>query len=109
MWKEYVFSMVFAAVTLVGITCTMYQIYKMTILDAKSRGLKHPKFWAFFSMNGNNSSGLLLYLIGRRKYPIISMSQANQKEIATRKKKIGLGLIFLVVGSIGFISCIFLL
>lgn len=109
MWKEYVFSIVFAAVLLVGITCTMYQIYKITIIDAKSRGLKHPKFWAFFSMSGNNSSGLLLYLIGRRRYPIINMSETNQKEITTRKKKIGLGLIFLAVGSIGLISSLFLL
>ena len=58
------------AIALVGAICTAWQIYQMTVSDAKARGLKHPKFWGFWAMNGNNSSGLILYLIGRRKYPV---------------------------------------
>ena len=52
------------AIALVGAICTAWQIYQMTVSDAKARGLKHPKFWGFWAMNGNNSSGLILYLIG---------------------------------------------
>ena len=37
-------------------------------------------------MSGNNSSGLLMYLIGRRKYPIVNMSESNAKELEKRKK-----------------------
>ena len=69
------------AIALVGAICTAWQIYQMTVSDAKARGLKHPKFWGFWAMNGNNSSGLLMYLIGRRKYPIINMSENNAKEL----------------------------
>lgn len=58
------------AVALVGAIETTYQIYKLTVLDASSRGLKHPRLWGLLATNGNNSSGLLLYLLGRRKYPI---------------------------------------
>ena len=91
------------AIALVGAICTAWQIYQMTVLDAKARGLKHPKFWGFWAMNGNNSSGLLMYLIGRRKYPIINMSENNAKELEKRKKSAGVGLVFLAIGVIGII------
>ena len=74
------------AIALVGAICTAWQIYQMTVSDAKARGLKHPKFWGFWAMNGNNSSGLILYLIGRRKYPVQNMSIEDQEKIETRKK-----------------------
>jgi hypothetical protein len=64
----------------------VFQIYQMTVIDATARGLKHPKFWGVFTMSGNNSSGLLMYLIGRRKYPIVNMSESNSKELEKRKK-----------------------
>ena len=91
------------AIALVGAICTAWQIYQMTVSDAKARGLKHPKFWGFWAMNGNNSSGLLMYLIGRRKYPIINMSENNAKELEKRKKSAGVGLVFLAIGVIGII------
>ncbi|MGX6978081.1 hypothetical protein ACWN8V_02220 [Vagococcus elongatus] len=62
-----------------------YQMYKMIELDAENRGLKHPKFWAIFSAGGQNGSGLLLYLIGRRKYPL-NMGTYNQELMERRKK-----------------------
>lgn len=99
-------AVVCGAVTLVGAVETSYQIYKMTVIDARSRGLKHPKFWGVFAMNGNNSSGLLMYLIGRRKFAIQNMSDNEKLEIEKRKKSAGIGLIFLVVGTIGFIFSI---
>lgn len=71
--------------------------------DAKARGLKHPKFWGFWAMNGNNSSGLILYLIGRRKYPVQNMSIEDQEKIETRKKAAGAALVFMTLGAIGFV------
>lgn len=91
------------AIALVGAICTAWQIYQMTVLDAKARGLKHPKFWGFCAMNGNNSSGLILYLIGRRKYPVQNMSIEDQEMIETRKKAAGAALVFLAIGAIGFV------
>ena len=75
----------------------------MTVIDATARGLKHPKFWGVFTMNGNNSSGLLMYLIRRRKYPIINMSENDAKELEKRKKSAGVGLVFFAIGVIGII------
>ena len=81
----------------------------MTKIAARSRGLKHPKLWGLVAMNGNNSSGLLLYLIGRKKYPVISMSEQDRTEMESRKKKAGVGLIFLAAGAIGLILSVTLL
>lgn len=91
------------AVAFVGALFTAFQIYRMTVIDATARGLKHPKFWGIFAMSGNNSSGLLLYLIGRRKYPIVKMSAGNLKELEKRKKSAGVSLLFLVVGVLGLL------
>jgi DMSO reductase anchor subunit len=68
-----VLAVICGAVALVGAFCVVFQIYHMTVIDATARGLKHPKFWGVFTMSGNNSSGLLMYLIGRRKYPIVNV------------------------------------
>ena len=94
---------IFLAIALVGAFETVYQIYRMTVIDATARGLKHPKLWGIFAMNGNNSSGLLMYLIGRRKYPIINMTDTDMKNIERRKKSAGIGLIFVAVGAIGLV------
>ena len=91
------------AIALVGAICTAWQIYQMTVSDAKARGLKHPKFWGFWAMNGNNSSGLILYLIGRKKYPVQNMSIEDQEKIETRKKAAGAALVFMTLGAIGFV------
>lgn len=94
-------------VIILGAATLEYQVYKMTELDARSRGLKHPKFWAFFSLSGQNGSGgLLLYLIGRRKYPS-SMSENDRLVMEARKKKAGVSLIFLALSTITlFTICI---
>lgn len=36
-------TVIFAAILLVGAIETIYQIYKLTVIDATARGLKHPK------------------------------------------------------------------
>ena len=71
--KNIVLAVIFGAAAVVGAMETVYQIYQLTVMDAAARGLKHPKLWGLLAANGNNSSGLLLYLIGRRNYPMNSI------------------------------------
>lgn len=92
---------IFVFFILLGAATLAYQIYHLTKLDAKSRGLKHPKFWGLFSMGGNNGSGgLILYLIGRRKY-LSTMSDADKQIMDSRKKKTAVSLCFIAIGTIG--------
>jgi hypothetical protein len=88
------------AILLVGGIFSMYQLYRLVEVDAKCRGLKHPKLWGLFAVSGNNQSGLILYLIGRHKHPILNITDEQKKFIENRKKKIGIGLIFLIAGAI---------
>ena len=87
----------------VGVIEIVYQIYHITVTDANARGLKHPKLWGLLAMNGNNSSGLILYLITRRNYPFVNLTSDAQSEIERRKKAAGIGLLFPVTGAIGFV------
>ncbi len=98
-----IYLVISLAIALVGSFEIVYQIYRMTVIDATARGLKHPKLWGFFAVGGNNSSGLLMYLIGRRKYPVINMTENDRENIERRKKSAGIGLIFLAVGAIGLV------
>lgn len=99
-WNKNIFALICGGVAFVGAVNISYQIYKMTIIDATARGLKRPKLWGLLAMNKSN---VLIYIISRRKYPIIHMSDADYKNIETRKKTIKIGLIFLVVGTIGLL------
>lgn len=103
MGKEGIFGIVFFSVMLVGAVNTVWQIYKIVGLDAESRGLKHPRLLGFFAANTNGSSGLILYLIGRRKYPVIRLSEETRREIESRKKRAGAGLVLLAVGMMGIV------
>lgn len=96
------FKVLAVFIVLLGSMGTAYQVYKMTILDAKCRGFKHPKLWGLFSIGGQNSSGLILYLVGRRKYPI-TMSIEERAEMESRKKRTAVCLVFLVTGTLTLI------
>lgn len=104
-WRITVIT-ILSAVALVEAVCLSYQIYQIVKIDAKARGLKHPKFWGFFATSNNNGGGLIPYLIGRRKYPIIAMSDDDTAMIAKRKKVIGAALIFLSASTVGLVLCI---
>lgn len=99
--KWYLIVLVF--ISLLGASTLAYQVFKMTELDAKSRGFKHPKSWGFFALGGNNSSGLLLYLIGRKKY-LSHMSDSDKQIIESRKKKAGVSLIFFALSTIALFA-----
>lgn len=105
MERNIVLAVIFGAAVVVGAIETVYQIYQLTVIDAAARGLKHPKLWGLLAANGNNSSGLLLYLIGRRKYPVNSMDSRQLEIMEKRKKAAGIGLVFVVVGAIGLVVC----
>lgn len=106
--KMMISAVISGAVLIVGALEMIYQIYHITVIDATARGLKHPKLWGFLAMNGNHTSGLLLYLIGRRNYPLIDLSPDSQSEIERRKKAAGIGIIFFVIGAIGLVISIML-
>lgn len=89
-----------AAALIVGSFFCVYQLYKLVQVDAECRGLKHPKLWGLFAVTGNGQSGLILYLIGRRKYPILAMSEEQGELIERRKKRFGTGLLFLAAGAV---------
>ena len=97
-----ILAIICAAIALVGGIETVYQ----TVIDATIRGLKHPKLWGLLASNGNNSSGLLLYLIGRRNYPINSIDFNQKTKMIQRKKAAGISLCFMVVGILGLILSI---
>ena len=93
----------FMIVLFIGGVYSIYQIYQMTKLDAKSRGFKHPGLWGLFSISGSNSSGLLLYLIGRRNYPS-QMSSEDKAVMDSYKNKVAVGILFEVIGAIGLFA-----
>ena len=98
-----ILAIICAAIALVGGIETVYQIYQLTVIDATIRGLKHPKLWGLLA---SNSSGLLLYLIGRRNYPINSIDSNQKTKMIQRKKAAGISLCFMVVGILGLILSI---
>ena len=52
--KNIVLAVIFGAAAVVGAMETVYQIYRLTVMDAAARGLKHPKLWGLLAANGNN-------------------------------------------------------
>lgn len=56
-------------------------------------------------MSSNNGGGLIPYLIVRRKYPVVFMSDAERLAISKSKKAIGIALIFLSASVIGLVIC----
>ncbi len=93
-------------IVILGAAVTAYQLFKIIEIDAKSREMKNPKFWAIFASGGQNGSGLLLYLLRRRKYTS-KMSSLDIREVKSRKNKITVGLGCMVLGAIGLSIAIF--
>ena len=100
MERNMVLAVIFSAAAVVGAIETVYQVYQLTVIDAAARGLK------LLAANGNNSSRLLLYLIGRRNYPVNSMDSRQVVVMEKRKKTAGIGLVFVAVGAIGLVLCL---
>ena len=78
---NYILLAIFIAIYLIGVVATIYQIYKITVIDAKARGIKHPKLMGLLATSGKSSEGIILYLLHRRKYPIKNTTKEVQNEI----------------------------
>lgn len=104
--QVFAFGIVCFAAIIVGALHVGFQLFKITSLDAETRGLSHPKLWGLLATSGNNSAGLIMYLISRRKYLVINMSEEVIHEIESRKKRAGVGILFLALGTIGFVITI---
>ena len=100
---NYILLAIFIAIYLIGVVATIYQIYKITVIDSKARGIKHPKLMGLLATSGKSSEGIIFYLLHRRKYPIKNTTKEVQNEINRRKKIALVGIIFMVVGAIGFV------
>lgn len=100
---NYILLAIFIAMYLIGVVAIIYQIYKITVVDAKARGIKNPKLMGLLATSGKSSEGIIIYLLHRRKYPIKNITSEEQNEIDRRKKISLVGIIFMVVGAIGFI------
>ncbi|MGX7092382.1 hypothetical protein [Hutsoniella sourekii] len=91
------------AVTFAGGIILIYTIYQLTLIDAKSRGIKHPKTWGILNASGNNSNSfLLMYLIKRRKYPVKNLPDDQKLKLELYKKKALLALIFHLIAGLVF-------
>ena len=99
-----IIMIVSGAVFLVGGFIFQYYIYQMTKIDAKARGLKHPKILGVLNISGNNGNGFLLaYLIGRKKYPIQNISRKDLSALESYKKKSLLALSMNLIASLNFV------
>lgn len=103
-----VIAVIGVASVMVGSVFTAYQLYRLVEIDAESRGLKRPRLWGVFSLAGNNGSGLLLYLLGRRKYPVTALSEEGRRAKEVRKKKLCVSFTFQAVGAIVCVLSMFL-
>lgn len=88
------------AIFLVGTIFTAYQLYTLVSADAHCRNIPNPKMWGTLSLSGNNTSGLILYLIKRRNYPIVSQSETQKEQMNSYKTKCGIGIAFIAIGAI---------
>ncbi len=84
-----VFGLILGAVSL------SIQMYTLVKLDAESRGMEKPKWWGALTLAGSNSSGLLMYLLLRKK-DIIPDGKYKEQILAC-KKKAGVSLAFICV------------
>lgn len=103
---NYILMAIFIAIYLIGVITNVYQIYKITIIDAKARNIKHPKLMGLLATSGKSSEGLIIYLLNRKKYPIKQISDNELNEINRRKKISFVSIIFIVIGAIGFVFCL---
>lgn len=103
---NYILMAIFIAIYLIGVITNVYQIYKITIIDAKARNIKHPKLMGLLATSGKSSEGLIIYLLNRKKYPIKQISDNELNEINRRKKISFVSFIFIVIGAIGFVFCL---
>lgn len=81
-----IISVMFGTIVAVGAIFFLYQLHNIIVIDAKTRGLKHSRFWGLLQLGNNTGEGLLVYLIRRRNCPVINITENDRQEISKRKK-----------------------
>lgn len=99
-----VFLAVCAIVYLIGMVLTVVHVYRFTVTDAKSRGMENPKAMGFLATTGQRGSGMLLYLLKRKKYPVQSSSAEEKKLLRKCKVRTGIGVAVMVISVLGVIA-----
>lgn len=87
------------AIMLVGAFFTWYQMYQLVTLDARRRGLAHPRAIGFLASGGHQGEGLLVYLLARKKYRIVSDTPELRGQISHYKNTAGAGIVFIAAGA----------
>ena len=67
--------------------CLAFYTYKLILIDANSRNISKPRFWAFFASTAQNGSGLPLYLFKRRS-TLSFLTIEEKKKVTSIKRKI---------------------
>lgn len=67
--------------------CLAYYMYKLVLLDANSRNISKPKFWAFLTSTAQNGSGLPFYLF-KRKGTLSFLTDEEKKQVMNIKRKL---------------------
>lgn len=88
---KYLFLGVCAVLYLIGLVLTICQVYRFTVIDAKTRGMSNPKAMGLLTTSGQGGGGMLLYLIKRKKYPVQSVSSQEKKSLRQGKIAAGIG------------------
>ena len=66
---NYLFLGVCAVLYLMGLVLTICQVYRFTVIDAKTRGIRNPKAMGLLTTSVQGGGGMLLYLKKRKKIP----------------------------------------
>lgn len=100
-----VLLLICGAIILAAAILMMLQMYRLVLLDAKSRGIQHPKFWAILSAGSQNGGGLIFYLLKRENYLSRMSTEERQKADHLLNSVIGCFLISMI-GALAFVACI---
>ncbi|MHC5228103.1 hypothetical protein ACYSNW_07485 [Enterococcus sp. LJL99] len=67
--------------------CLAFYMYKLILIDANSRNMNKPKFWAFLASTAQNGSGIPLYLF-KRTGTLSFLTVEEKKKVTSIKRKI---------------------
>ena len=99
-----VFLAVCAIVYLIGMVLTVVHVYRFTVTDARSRGMENPKAMGILAASGQRGGGMLLYLLKRKKYPVISISAEEKKLLRQCKVRTVICVAVMVMSVAGVIA-----
>lgn len=87
------------SIIIISSLALVINIYRLVYIDAISRGLKKPRFWAILSVSGQSGEGLIFYLFKRRKYES-NISKDNIDKMEKIKNRIKYIICFDFIGFI---------